>query len=117
MLAAPTISVPEAPAPVRAPASAPASAAQELAAPPRFPHTRAQLTAIARQHRPLDHYDEDDDDAGRISAAFVTRVAALLDAEHEEELKVLLKDTFGPAIDDEEVCPLCAFRCAGDRCE
>ncbi|KAJ3555516.1 hypothetical protein NM688_g2531 [Phlebia brevispora] len=80
------------------------STPHELSAPPRFPHTRAQLTAIARQYRPLDNYDDDnDDDSSRITSAFVTRVAALLDSEHEEELKVLLKDTFGPSIEDEEL--------------
>lgn len=104
MLAPPTISVPFDPT-IRS-ITPTLSNPQELSAPPRFPHTRAQLTAIARQYRPLDNYDDDNDDESnpsRITSAFVTRVAALLDSEREEELKTLLKDTFGPSIDDEEV--------------
>ena len=102
MLAPPAISVPN---DLHArPDSQAASAPQELSAPPRFPHTRAQLTAIARQYRPLDNYEDDnDDDSSRVSSALVARVASLLDAEREEDLKNLLRDTFGPAIDDEEV--------------
>lgn len=80
------------------------AAPRELAVPPRFPHTRAQLTAIARQYRPLDTYDDDEnDDNSPVTSTMVARVASLLDAEHEDELKRLLKDTFGPAMDDDEV--------------
>ncbi|KAI0343140.1 hypothetical protein BDW22DRAFT_1428572 [Trametopsis cervina] len=102
MLAPPTISVPfdhvlrsDSPA---------LSTPQEFSVPPRFPHTRAQLTAIARQYRPLDNY-EDDNEGGStgISSALVARVASLLDAEREEDLKNLLKDSFGPSIDEEEL--------------
>lgn len=101
MLAAPTISVPDSAGRSDIPAI---STPQEFSAPPRFPHTRAQLTAIARQYRPLDNYDDDnDDDSSRITSAFVARVATLLDGEREEELKMLLKDTFGSSIDDEDV--------------
>lgn len=75
----------------------------------RFPHTRAQLTAIARQYRPLDNYDDDgDNDSTRVSTALVNKVASLLDAEREEDLKNLLRDTFGSNIDIEEVSP-CHF--------
>jgi hypothetical protein len=81
------------------------STPQELSAPPRFPHTRAQLTAIARQYRPLDNYDDDNDGGSSgISSALVARVASLLDAEREEDIKNLLRDSFGPSIDDDEVC-------------
>lgn len=69
----------------------------------KLPHTRAQLSAIARQHKPLDSYDSDadGDDFNRVSSSLVNRVAALLDDEQEDELKVLLKSTYG--MDDETV--------------
>lgn len=105
MLATPTITVPF---DLNVRSSSPAlSTPHELSAPPRFPHTRAQLTAIARQYRPLDNY-EDDNESGSasISSALVARVATLLDAEREEDLKNLIRDSFGPSIDDEEVCSL-----------
>ncbi|EKM50388.1 uncharacterized protein PHACADRAFT_152320 [Phanerochaete carnosa HHB-10118-sp] len=101
MIAPPAISVPNdhtarlGPQPLQPP--------QELSG-ARFPHTRAQLTAIARQHRPLDNYDDDsDNDPNRVSTALVNKVASLLDAEREEDLKNLLTETFGPNIDDEEL--------------
>ncbi|KAI0691232.1 hypothetical protein BC835DRAFT_125404 [Cytidiella melzeri] len=102
MLAPPTITVPFDHS-IRSQSPA-LSTPQELSAPPRFPHTRAQLTAIARQYRPLDNY-EDDNEGGLtgISSALVARVASLLDAEREEDLKNLLRDSFGPSIDDEEL--------------
>lgn len=103
MLAPPTIAVPFDPT-IRSDSPA-VSTLQELYAPPRFPHTRAQLTAIARQYRPLDNYEDDHEDgSNRITSALVARVASLLDAEREEDLKNLLRDSFGPAIDDDEVC-------------
>lgn len=103
MLAPPAISVPNDPL-SRPDSRTGVATPQELSAPPRFPHTRAQLTSIARQYRPLDTYDEEvDDDSNRVSSALVARVASLLDAEREEDLKNLLRDTFGPAIDDDEV--------------
>ncbi|KAI0044514.1 hypothetical protein FA95DRAFT_1544950 [Auriscalpium vulgare] len=60
---------------------------------PRFPHTRAQLSAIARQYKPADSYDSDaeGDDYSRVTSSFVAKVVALLDREHEDELKELLK--------------------------
>lgn len=103
MLAPPAISVPS-DLQARPGSQAAAATPQELSAPLRFPHTRAQLTAIARQYRPLDNYDdENDDDPSRVTSALVTRVASLLDAEREEDLKNLLKETFGPGIDEDEV--------------
>jgi hypothetical protein len=69
-----------------------------------FPHTRAQLSAIARQYKPLpsDAYDpEPDDDISRVSAEFVEQVVALLVDEREDELKAVLKSTYG--MDDEMV--------------
>ena len=70
-------------------------------APPRFPHTRAQLAAIARLYKP-DAFLGDADGDHSISSSLVARVVGLLDAEREDELKSLLKDMFGP-ISDEEV--------------
>ncbi|KIY52861.1 hypothetical protein FISHEDRAFT_63549 [Fistulina hepatica ATCC 64428] len=63
----------------------------------KFPHTRAQLAAIARQHKPLEYQDNevDGEDYGRITASFVNKVVALLVEDHEDELKDLLKETFG----------------------
>lgn len=69
----------------------------------RFPHTRAQLSAIIRQHRsPLDGYDADDgDDLNRVSTALVNKVASLLADEQEDLLKVVLKSECG--VDDDMV--------------
>lgn len=69
----------------------------------RFPHTRAQLSAIIRQHRsPLEGYDADDgDDLNRVSTALVNRVASLLADEQEDVLKNLLKSECG--VDDDMV--------------
>lgn len=110
MLHPPAISVPlETTRPVSpwSTASAPSipSVHREISAPPKFPHTRAQLTSIARQYRPSGDYDDDPDadDSGLVTSGLVNRVASLLDSEREDELKILLKETFGPTIDDEEV--------------
>lgn len=77
----------------------------------KFPHTRAQLALIARDHRFRDmivgeghsnggnESDMDDDEQAKVSSDLVRRVAALLDDEKEEELKELLKKTFD--LDDE----------------
>ncbi|TFK39365.1 hypothetical protein BDQ12DRAFT_681662 [Crucibulum laeve] len=72
----------------------------DLSPAPKFPHTKAQLSAIARQHKPTDNYDSDaeNDDYNRVSSSLLNRVVALLDDENEDELKVLLKDTY--SIDD-----------------
>jgi hypothetical protein len=70
----------------------------------KFPHLRAQLSAIARQNKPLDSYDSDadGDDFSRVSSSFVSKVVSLLEGEHEDELKILLKGTYG--MDDDTVC-------------
>ncbi|KAF8074760.1 hypothetical protein FPV67DRAFT_1407991 [Lyophyllum atratum] len=77
------------------------SAADPSSLMPKFPHTRAQLSAIARQHKPLDNYDSDadSDEFNRVPSSLVNRVAALLADEQEDELKALLKGTYG--MDDE----------------
>ena len=63
----------------------------DQSSPTKFPHTRAQLAAIVRQCNPSDE----------VSSSFVARVVSLLDEEHEDELKTLLKATYG--MDDETV--------------
>lgn len=69
---------------------------------PSFPHTRAQLVAIARQYKPLptDAYDPDPDDM-RVPSELVEQVVSLLREEQEDELKLLLKAAY--TIDDETV--------------
>ncbi|KAJ7090581.1 hypothetical protein C8R43DRAFT_1115141 [Mycena crocata] len=67
-----------------------------------FPHTRAQLAAIARQYKqlPSDAYDQDqDDDLTRVPQHLVDHVVALLAEEQEDDLKALLTSTYG--LDDE----------------
>ena len=60
--------------------------------------------AIARQYRPLETYDDDENnDSSLVTSALVARVASFLDSEREDDLKTLLKDTFGPNIDEDEV--------------
>ena len=77
----------------------------------KFPHTRAALALIAREHRfranassngsgsanenenDVDH-SYDDESELRISSELVRQVAALLDEEKEDEVKELLKNTF-----------------------
>ncbi|KAF9221418.1 hypothetical protein BS17DRAFT_785354 [Gyrodon lividus] len=78
-------------------ASEASSASQGL----RFPHTRAQLSAIVRQHRsPLEGHDADDgDDSSRVNTFWVNKVASLLANEQEDELKGLLKTECG--VDDD----------------
>ncbi|EIW58723.1 uncharacterized protein TRAVEDRAFT_149078 [Trametes versicolor FP-101664 SS1] len=69
---------------------------------PRFPHTRAQLAAIARQYKP-DGYGDAEGDVSAVSSSFVGRVVGLLDGEREDDVKSLLKDTFGPSIPEDEL--------------
>jgi hypothetical protein len=78
-----------------------------------FPHTRALLAHMARQFRPPDSLDGDmeGDDLSKLPSAFVTKVVSLLDQEHEDELKILLKDKYS-GIDDDIVrykLTLCRF--------
>jgi hypothetical protein len=80
---------------------------------PKFPHTRAQLSAFARQYRPADSYESDADSAAdefsRVPSNVVYKVIDLLENEREDELKRLLKDTY--AMDDDAVCPLLSRCC------
>lgn len=69
----------------------------------KFPHTRAQLSAIARHHKPTDHHDAepDADDLNRVPSSLVNKVVSLLVDENEDELKALLKETYD--LDNESV--------------
>ncbi|TFK26168.1 hypothetical protein FA15DRAFT_667661 [Coprinopsis marcescibilis] len=71
----------------------------------KFPHTRAQLAAIARQHKPtVDNYegDIDGDDVGRVPATLLTTVVNLLVDEKEDELKEALREAFA-GMNDESI--------------
>lgn len=70
---------------------------------PKFPHTRAQLSLISRQHKPLDSVDSDvdGDDFSRVSPTLVSRVVGFLVEEQEDELKAFLQKTYG--MDDDTV--------------
>ncbi|KAG8220862.1 hypothetical protein J3R82DRAFT_2357 [Butyriboletus roseoflavus] len=51
----------------------------------RHPHTRAQLSAIIRQHRsPVEGYADDGDDPNRVNTTLVNKVASLLADEQED---------------------------------
>lgn len=80
------------------------------AATARFPHTRAFLASLARQHKPTTDDDETNDDPQRVPGSLVASVAGLLDEENEDELKDLLKETYG--LDEEKVSST-AFMAAG----
>jgi hypothetical protein len=69
-------------------------------APQKFPHTRAQLSAIARQHG--GENDVEDDTGSRVSSAFLSKIVTLLVEEHEDQLKSALKDSY-PGMDDDTV--------------
>ncbi|KDR67921.1 hypothetical protein GALMADRAFT_257406 [Galerina marginata CBS 339.88] len=66
----------------------------------KFPHTRAQLSAIARQYKTYET-DAETDDYTRVPPRLVNEVVSLLIDEREDDLKALLKSTYG--IDDETV--------------
>ena len=69
----------------------------------KFPHTRALLAALTRQHKP----SEDIQDLSRVPHALVSKVVSLLVEEREDDLKVLLKDTYD--MDDEAVSTACGY--------
>ena len=70
---------------------------------PRFPHVRALLSAMARQHRAAgDNYESEGEGDGQVPSGFVSRVVGMLDEEHEEELKSLLKEHY-PGLEDDVV--------------
>ena len=66
----------------------------------KFPHTRAQLSAIARQFKP-DDTEAEPDDYNRVPQSFLNQIVSLLVDEQEDELKVILKSTF--TMDDDSV--------------
>lgn len=75
---------------------------------PKFPHTRAQLAAIARQYRPLDNY-EPDEDLKLVPSALLQSAVSLLVDENEDGLRTLLRGSF--AIDDDMVGVSYLARC------
>ena len=70
--------------------------------PQRFPHIRAQLAAIARQHKESGEIELDDETGARIPSEFVHRVVESLDSESEDQLKALLTETYS-SMDSESV--------------
>ncbi|TDL23715.1 hypothetical protein BD410DRAFT_746479 [Rickenella mellea] len=70
--------------------------------PTKFPHTKAQLSAIAKEYKPVESSGTDsDDDSPHVSSALVKQVVGLLADDNEDQLKELLKDHFN--IDDDAV--------------
>ncbi|THU88689.1 hypothetical protein K435DRAFT_679335 [Dendrothele bispora CBS 962.96] len=69
----------------------------------KFPHTRAQLAAFSRQYKSSDGHESDveGDELSRVPVSLLNNVVALLTDEREDELKVLLKDTYN--IDDQSI--------------
>ncbi|KAF9478289.1 hypothetical protein BDN70DRAFT_836377 [Pholiota conissans] len=69
----------------------------------KFPHTRAQLSAIARQYKPVETYESDaeQDEYNKVPPSLVNEVVSLLVGEREEELKSLLQRTY--SMDEESV--------------
>lgn len=70
--------------------------------PQRFPHIRAQLAAIARQHKESGEIELDDETGARIPSEFLHKVVESLENEREDELKTLLTETH-PTMDSESV--------------
>ncbi|KAF8627680.1 hypothetical protein AX15_004299 [Amanita polypyramis BW_CC] len=64
----------------------------------KFPHTRAQLVAIARQYRSIDHVHAPDD-ARLVPTSLLHKVVSLLIDENGDGLQDLLRDAF--AVDDD----------------
>ncbi|KAF4610657.1 hypothetical protein D9613_006786 [Agrocybe pediades] len=61
----------------------------------KFPHTRAQLAALARQYKPP--LDNESGNAGsdQVEQRLVNQVVSLLSEEREDEMKRLLQDVYG----------------------
>ena len=70
--------------------------------PQRFPHIRAQLAAIDRQHKESSEIELDDETGARIPSEFLHKVVESLENEREDELKALLTETH-PTMDSESV--------------
>lgn len=70
--------------------------------PQRFPHIRAQLAAITRQHKESGEIELDDETGARIPSEFLHKVVQSLDNEREDELKALLTENY-PTMDSESV--------------
>jgi hypothetical protein len=74
---------------------------QDDTPPPKFPHTRAQLAALAHKFKQPDSLETDVDPEDRVSSSLVNKVVGLLEDDDEDDLKTLLKETF--TLDDEAV--------------
>lgn len=84
------------------------SAADYPQPPHRFPHIRAQLAAITRQHKESSEIELDDETGARIPSEFVHKIVESLDNEREDQLKALLTETY-PSMDSESVSTGTAF--------
>ena len=83
--------------------SPPITSTTDYSQPPqRFPHIRAQLAAIARQHKESSEIELDDETGAQIPSEFVHKVVESLDNEREDQLKALLTETH-PSMDSESV--------------
>lgn len=95
-----------------------------LTAAPKFQHTRALLANIARDNEgarpdilvtPLDG-DDDGDGSQSVSSSVVAQVSSLLQDEREDELKAILRDSFGVPDDEDVVSPDCTPMLPSSRC-
>jgi hypothetical protein len=95
--------VPSRPPPVRSFTDAPTpSHAPPEGPPPRYPHVRATLNALAKIHKPLEHDSDDDElaDHTRVTTDSLTVFTGLLEEENDEGLQTALKDMFGVPEDE-----------------
>jgi hypothetical protein len=92
-------SVSSRPPPMRSFTDAPTPTPPPEGPPPRFPHVRAALNALAKQHKPLET-DDDEVDHSRVSNDLLNQIAALLEEEDDEGLQTALKETFGVPSDE-----------------
>jgi hypothetical protein len=89
-------SAPARPSPMRSYTDVPPpSHAAPEGPPPRYPHVRAALNALARQHKPRDAADDDEATSPRVGAETHSAVVALLEDEDDEQLQAVLRETFG----------------------
>lgn len=69
----------------------------------KFPHTRAQLSAFARQYKPNESYESEElDDYHKVPTSLVNEVVSLLTDERDDELQDLLKRMY--SMNEQSVC-------------